>query len=98
MSSLFYRSITEEFLNAGANCVLGPQIDLPAVFAAEWAHQFFEEFFKGKRKIGIIIRDLTRVFCDQGRNPLGLIYSLYCGLDTHLEESVSEKKDAKNPG
>lgn len=89
MSSLFYESFATEFLKAGGHCLIGAQCDLPVVFASEFARKFFDELLQGERRIGEIVRDLTRRFADQHNNFLGLLYSLYYGLDTHLTQKVS---------
>lgn len=91
LSSLFYRSFAAEFLKRKANCVIGAQIDVPKVFAAQYAKRFFEELFSSPRKrVGEIMRDLTREFFFTYKNPLGLIYSLYRGIDTYLDPSWPE--------
>lgn len=83
MHSRLYPSIGAALLAAGANCLVGPQIDLPRAFAREYTRRFFESLLAGTR-IGDIGRNLAREFADVHRNPLGLIYSLYRGLDTHV--------------
>lgn len=89
MASLFYKSFAAEFLDKRANCVVGPQTDVPGVFAAEYAKQFFTRFFGGNRRVGMIVRDLAWEFLDTYKNPLGLIYSLYRGVDTYFDPSGS---------
>lgn len=90
MASLFYRSFAAEFLRRQANCVIGAQVDVPAVFAAEYAQRFFAEFLKGKRRVGELVRDLAWQFLDTYKNPVGLIYSLYSGADTYFDAGGSE--------
>jgi hypothetical protein len=84
MSSRFYTAFGPPLLAKGANCLLGPQVDVPAVFAAEYAHRLFERFLRPGTRLGDVVRDLTREFIDHHQNPLGLIFSLYRGLDTRL--------------
>jgi hypothetical protein len=84
MQSLFYHSFAAELLARAANCVVGSQVDVPYVFAPEYARQFFEDFLKGNRRVGFIVRDLANVLLRDHNNPLGLAFSLYQGLDTYL--------------
>jgi hypothetical protein len=88
LSNLVFRNFTfaTEFLKRGAACVVGPQIEVPAVFAGEYGHRFFDQFLSGKDpapRVGSIIRDLNQ-FMWQRHNPLGLVYSLYAGADCHV--------------
>lgn len=85
MASLFYKSFAAMFLDKRANCVVGPQTDVPSVFAAEYAKQFFTRFFGEEQRVGEIVRDLAWKFLDIYKNPLGLIYSLYQGIDTYFD-------------
>jgi hypothetical protein len=89
MSSLFYNSFSQVLLSSGANCLIGAQTDLPAVFALEFAQRFFVEFLAANERVGEILRRLTRHFADEHGNPLALVYSLYHGLDTHLAGPVT---------
>jgi len=84
MSSMFYDAFGLELLKAGANCVIGPQVDLPAPFAARYADALFSRFLAGNCRLGDAVRDLTRSCALERRTPLGLIISLYRGLDTRL--------------
>ncbi len=75
-----------EFLEQGAVCLIGPQIEVPAVFAGEFGKCFFESFIAEKKrspKVGVILRDLTRSMWEH-RNPFGLAYSLHAGADCHI--------------
>lgn len=83
LASQFYSSFGAVLLRSGVNCLIGPQVDLPPLFAYEYAHRFFAEFLRGTR-VGDIIQNMTRVLADTCENPLGLVVSLYRGLDTHL--------------
>ncbi|WP_328872874.1 hypothetical protein OHT76_23740 [Streptomyces sp. NBC_00287] len=84
LSSTFYRSFSVVLLEKGANCLIGPQVDLPIPFACEYTKRFFEQFLIPGTRIGDLVRDLTRSFAEDCQNPLGLIFSLYRGLDTRL--------------
>ncbi|MFC9457389.1 CHAT domain-containing protein [Streptomyces sp. NPDC056983] len=73
------------FIKHGATGVLGPQIEIPQVFASEYAHAFLDRYLTGSRTAGEICRDLVRHFLDELHNPLALAYLLYCGIDSLLE-------------
>ncbi|MFD5089117.1 CHAT domain-containing protein [Amycolatopsis thailandensis] len=84
LSSKFYRAFGRDLLDHGARCLVGPQIDLPRAFAREYTTRLFEAFLQPETKLGDVIRNLARTFADDYRNPLGLIFSLYRGMDVHL--------------
>ena len=90
MSSRFYTAFGPPLLGKGANCILGPQVDVPAAFAAEYALRLFDEFLRPGTRLGDIVRQLTQEFIIHHRNPLGLIFSLYRGLDTRLVDGENE--------
>ncbi|MEV7358485.1 CHAT domain-containing protein [Kitasatospora sp. NPDC091276] len=72
-------------VDLGANGVLGPQIEIPQVFAAEYAFAFLDLYLTGESTAGEITQQLVRWFAREYRNPLALTYSLHCGLDSILE-------------
>lgn len=84
LSSLFYQAFGHHLLHYGARCLIGPQIDLPRTFAYEYTTRLFSAFLQPRTKLGDITRVLAREFADKHRNPLGLIFSLYRGIDIHL--------------
>ncbi|MGW7524467.1 CHAT domain-containing protein [Streptomyces sp. NPDC054783] len=69
----------------GAHGVLGPQIAIPQLFAAEYAHAFLSRYLQGRETAGEISRALVHHFRDTLHNPLALTYSLHCGIDSRLE-------------
>ncbi|MFB7475116.1 CHAT domain-containing protein [Kitasatospora sp. NPDC056184] len=69
----------------GASGVLGPQIEIPQVFGAEYAFAFLDQYLAGQATAGEITWRLARDFADIHRNPLALTYSLHCGIDSMLE-------------
>jgi hypothetical protein len=88
LGTLVYHNYTyaTEFLEQGAICLIGPQIEVPAIFAGEFGKRFFERFIADRApapKAGDILRDLTREMWGC-RNPFGLVYSLYAGADCHV--------------
>lgn len=97
VTTLLYRQFTfaAEFLAKGAACVVGPQIEIPAVFAGEYGRRFFNELLQPGQtspQVGRTIRKLNQQFWKEN-NPLGLVYSLYAGADCHVQwldgESIS---------
>lgn len=88
LDTLLYNNFTfaTEFLDRGAACVIGPQIEVPAIFAGEYGRRFFEAFVADDRKAtkaGPLMRELNREFWKR-RNPLGLVYSLYASADCSI--------------
>jgi len=84
MSSLFFGTLGRKMLAKGANCVIGPQVDIPIRFAAEYATRLFDRFLNPGQRLGEVVLELTREFANRHRNPLGLTYSLYRGIDIYL--------------
>jgi CHAT domain len=79
-------SFASQFLEQGAICVVGPQIEVPAVFAGEFGNRFFKRFIERTKpppQVGLVLRDITREMWNQN-NPFGLVYSLYAGADCHI--------------
>jgi hypothetical protein len=72
------------FILSGARGVLGPQIGMPQVFAAEYALRFVRQYLRGDDTAGGIALTLARDFADELCNPLGIAYSLHCGMDVRL--------------
>lgn len=77
----------QALVELGADGVLGPQIEIPQVFASEYALAFLDLYLAGGRTAGEITRELVRRFTRDYRNPLALTYSLHCGIDSILELS-----------
>ncbi|MFI7408852.1 CHAT domain-containing protein [Streptomyces sp. NPDC049627] len=75
-------------IQVGAAGVLGPQIEMPQVFAAEYALLYVTRYLTGEETAGVIARDLARHFADKHRNPLGLAYALHCGMNSRLERGL----------
>lgn len=94
LATQFYGSIGATLLQSGINCLIGPQVDLPPLFALEYATRFFEVFFERGVRVGDIVRDLARFFADKCENPLGIAISLYRGIDTHIAPQESAPESA----
>ncbi|MEV0638650.1 hypothetical protein AB0I77_27660 [Streptomyces sp. NPDC050619] len=84
LSSAFYSAAGHYLLRNGARCLLGPQIDLPRAFAREYATRLFTDLLDHGARLGDSVRRLARDFADEAGSPLGLIFTLYRGLDVHL--------------
>ncbi|MEE1753291.1 CHAT domain-containing protein [Streptomyces sp. SP18CS02] len=72
-------------IKLGADGVLGPQIEIPQVFATEYAYAFLDLYLAGEHTAGEISQALVRRFAREFHNPLALAYSLHCGIDSRLE-------------
>lgn len=95
-NSTLYQGFAQAFLGLQACSVIGPQTEVPAVFAGEFARRFFELFFCGGNSVGEILQKLRRDFLVRHKNPLGIVYSLYRGADTRLRVPLSVR--ASSPG
>jgi hypothetical protein len=74
-------------VDMGACGVLGPQIEIPQLFAAEYAYAFLDLYLDGDRTAGEIVISLVHHFAHDFANPLALAYALHCGIDSRLETS-----------
>lgn len=82
LSPWFYSGFMPYFSSKGARGMIGTECEVPAVFAAEWAHRFFDRFFFQGEPIGRSFLELRREFYQRHKNILGLLYALYCDGDT----------------
>jgi hypothetical protein len=89
MSSLFYPSFSRILTDNGANCLVGPQMDIPVAFARWYAKEFFERLLTGGRTVGFVFHDLAVDMVERYGNPLGLAFSLFRGMNTHFLFTVS---------
>ena len=99
MTTMFYQTFASALLNLGAVGLIGAQIDIPAVFAVEYGKRILSEFLRrpdtdrpkspssrGSRpRLGCIMSGVNRRLFDQHRNPLGLVYSLYYGVNCFID-------------
>ncbi len=84
----FYDGFIPYFMAKGARGVVGTECKTPAIFATEWALEFFPRFLNGE-PLGELFLDLRRGFNREHRNPLGLVYAVYCDGDTQVQPSVT---------
>jgi hypothetical protein len=96
--SVYYDGFAKQFLNNEARSVLGPEIEMPVVFARDFAKRFFEEFFRGgtTKSVGRVLLELRREYLSEYLNPLGLAYSLYRGSDLHLSVGLVPRSGITN--
>lgn len=94
MNSPFYAGFAQTFLAKHASSVIGTTVEIPAVFAGEFARRFFTQLFAGggggeapdepRGRVGDILFRLRRTFVEDHGNPLGALYALYHGADVAL--------------
>jgi hypothetical protein len=87
LTPAFYDGFVPYFMAKGSRGVIGTECKTPALFAAEWATRFFKRFLKGE-PIGETFLALRKEFLDQHRNPLGLLYAVYCASDTVIAPAL----------
>jgi hypothetical protein len=84
----FYDGFIPYFMAKGARGVIGTECETPAIFATEWALSFFPRFLDGA-PLGAVFLGLRREFCEKHRNPLGLLYNVYCNADTQVNPGLT---------
>jgi hypothetical protein len=89
MTTMFYKGFAVELLKQGAVGLVGAQVDIPAVFAAEYAARVFRELFTkdNQVRLGRQLRDTNQDLWVNHYNPLGLVYSLYRGVNCFIDWS-----------
>ncbi|MHB9856604.1 CHAT domain-containing protein [Streptomyces krungchingensis] len=75
-------------IRSGARGVLAPQIEMPQIFAAEYALEFLTRYLAGQHTAGEAAHIVARHFADEFHNPLGFAYALHCGMDARLERAA----------
>jgi hypothetical protein len=77
-------------LEHGATALLGPYISVPVSFARAFAAALLHRVLAPQVSIGESMQALTRYFADRFRNPLGLSFALYQGIDGHFCQRSNE--------
>jgi hypothetical protein len=82
-------AIARTFLRKGAIGVIGTEVPLPEVFADAYARRFFWRLLGPGRseellQVGPLVKELAWEFLKK-KNPLGLAYSVYRGLDARID-------------
>lgn len=83
LSPSFYSGFVPYFMSKGARGVIGTECKVPVLFGAAWAKSFFEEFLQGA-SLGELVLMKRRDFYLHHNNLLGLLYGVYCNIDTQL--------------
>lgn len=83
LSPMFYDGFVPYFMAKGARGVIGTECKTPALFATEWALQFFPMLLSGTT-VGEAMLATRRYAWTQWNNPLGLLYAVYCATDTRI--------------
>ncbi len=83
LTPALYAGLLPYFISKGARGVIGTEVTVPALFAAEWARRFFDRLLDGE-SVGAAIFAVRRQFLTEHRNMLGLLYTPYCEGDTTL--------------
>lgn len=83
-------------IHHGAQGVLGPQIEMPQVFAAEYALQFLQRYVPGgtEATAGRLTLELARLFADEYRSPLGIAYALHSGMSAYIPVPAAALPDS----
>lgn len=84
LGAFHFDSFPVLFHACGANCVLGPQIDVPVAFAREYTLALIAAFQRPRTRLGDVVRNLARTYLDRHHTPLALAFALHRGLDTHI--------------
>lgn len=87
LSAAFYEGFVPYFMAKGARGVVGTECKTPALFATQWAREFFERFINGQ-SLGEAFLGLRREFLNKHNNPLGLCYAVYCDGDTQIQPAL----------
>ena len=88
-----YSGLPEQLLKEGAVGLIGAQIDVPAVFAVEYAKEILTGFLARtaeRVRLGPLMREVNQKLWDVNRNPLGFVYSLYRGVDCFVDWEASD--------
>lgn len=88
LTPAFYDGFVPYFMAKGARGIVGTECKTPALFATEWALRFFPRFLAGE-PLGELFLDLRREFAAEHRNPLGLLYAVYCDADTQVQPGLT---------
>ena len=88
LSPMFYDGFVPYFMAKGARGVVGTECKTPALFATEWALQFFPQFLGGA-PLGEAFLELRRELWRKHGNPLGLLYAVYCDGDTQVAPALA---------
>ena len=90
INPFYYDGFLTYFFSNGSKGLVGTISKIPANFASDFAIQFFNSFFEGKR-IGEIFKSLRSHYLKNSNNLLGLFYTHYCQSDLRLKIPIKDK-------
>jgi hypothetical protein len=87
ITTLFYESFAKRLLEEGAVGLIGAQIDVPTIFASAYGELLLQQFLARNNsvRLGPLMRSVNQTMWNTHKNPLGLIYSLYRGVDCFID-------------
>lgn len=92
-ASSVYGSFLPYLLARGARGVIGTEADVPPVFAAAWAQEFFSRLLDGE-PLADAAFGVTRDLADRHKNLLGLVYTLHCDGRNLVEPAIPREPPA----
>ncbi len=92
LAAQFYNGLMPYLIAKGARGMIGVEATVPALFAADYAEKFFDQFLAGK-PLGQLMLDLRREYFFKHNNVLGLLYGLYADADTRIVWKQESAKD-----
>jgi len=72
-------------------CCVAPVAEVPESFAADFAEHVWTRFLIERKPIGTALVDARNATLNEWNNPLGLLYSLFGRVDTHIP-AVTESR------
>jgi len=81
------------FIGLGARGAIGTEVDTPAVFAAEFGHEFLRRFTAGGVPLGRLMRELRHEYLTAKNNVMGLVYALYASGDVRVERAKPQARE-----
>jgi len=94
--SSVYGNFLLYLLGRGARGVIGTETDVPPVFAAAWAQEFFSRVLDGV-PLADAAFGLARDLVERHRNLLGLVYSLHCDGRSLIQPAIPRQPRAPGP-
>ena len=91
--SSVYGSFLLYLLGRGARGVIGTEADVPPVFAAAWAQEFFSRVMDGV-PLADAAFELARELVERHRNLLGLVYALHCDGRSLVQPAIPRESRA----
>ncbi|MEV6426342.1 CHAT domain-containing protein [Nocardia sp. NPDC051463] len=93
LSPRFYDGFVPYFMAKGARGVIGTECKTPVLFGIRWAETFLEKMLDGA-SLGEAVLGARRMFLEQHNNPLGLLYTVHCDVDTRVSPPLPRTEAA----